>query len=133
MSRVRGLSCRACGQKDDYSQLFVEGVAGHSYLITNTGSVIDLAQHPTYVILYLGCTKSVGSKYAVNKFMRAAHLHGLDYEIVPSTSKFSCAKSETTTPHQALKISFPTQPPMYTVVDIVEQGRVPILLSLQQK
>ena len=55
--------------------------------------------------------------------MRAAHIHGLDFEIVPSTSKFSFANSETTTVHQALKVWF-------TVVDIVEQGRVPILFSL---
>ena len=66
----------------------MEDVTGHSYFITKTGSVIDLAQNPTYVILYLGCTKSMGSSYAVNKFMKAAHIHGLDYEIVPYTFKF---------------------------------------------
>ena len=64
--------------------------------------------------------------------MRATHIHGLDYEIVPSTSKFSFANSETTTVHQALRVWLPTKPPMFTVVDIVEQGRVPILFSLQQ-
>ena len=74
----------------------------------------------------------MGSRYAVNKFMRAAHIHGLDYEIGPSTSKFSFANSETTTVHQALRVWFPTKPPMFTAVDIVEQGRVPILFSLQQ-
>ena len=58
--------------------------------------------------------------------------HGLDYEIVPSASKFSFANSETTTVHQALKIWFPTKPPMSTLVDSVEQGRVQILFSLQQ-
>ncbi len=45
---------------------------------------------------------------------------------------FSFAKSETTSVHQALKIWFPTKPPMFTVVDIVEQGRAPILFSLQR-
>ena len=40
--------------------------------------------------------------------------------------------SETTYGHQALNMWFPTKPPMFTVVDIVEQGRVPILFSLQQ-
>ena len=51
---------------------------------------------------------------------------------MPSPSKFSFASSETTTVHQALKVWFPTKPPMSTLVDIVEQGRVPILFSLQQ-
>ena len=69
------------GQDEDYSQLFVEDVTGHSFLSTRAGSVIDLAQNPTYVILDLGCTKSMGSRYAVDKFKRAAHTHGLDYEI----------------------------------------------------
>ena len=87
--------------------------------------MIDLAQNPTYVILDLGCTKSMGSRYAVSKFMKAARVHGLDYELIPSTSRFSFANSETTSIRQALKTWFPTKPPMLTVVDIVEQGRVP--------
>ena len=86
------LLSRVSGQYDDYPQLFVEDVTGHSYLITKTGSVIDLAQNPTYVILDLRCTKSMGSRYAINKFMKATHLHGLYYEVRPSTSKFSFAK-----------------------------------------
>ena len=78
--------------------------------------------------------KSMGSRYAVNKFMRAAHVHGLDYEIVPSSSKFffHVLILKTTTVHQALEFWFPTKPPMFRLVDIVEQGRVPILFSLQQ-
>ena len=74
----------------------------------------------------------MGSRYAVNKFIRAATAHGLDYALISSRSKFTFANSETTSVHQALNIWFPTQPPMCTVVDIVEQGRVPILFSLQQ-
>ena len=81
---MRGLPCRVSGQDDDLPQFFVEYVTGHSLLSIKAESVIDLTQHPTYVILDLGCTKSMGSRYAVNKFMKAAHVHGLDYEIVPS-------------------------------------------------
>ena len=88
--------------------------------------MIDVAQNPTYVILDLGYTKSVGSRYAVNKFMKAAHVYGLDYEIILSASRFSFANSETASFHQALNIWFPTRLPMFTIVDIVEQGRVPI-------
>ena len=74
----------------------------------------------------------MGSRYAVNKFMRAASARGVEYELIPSTSKFYFANLEKTSVHQALNIWFPTQPPMFTIVDIVEQGRVPILFSLQQ-
>jgi hypothetical protein len=38
-----------------------------------------------YVKLHLVCTKSMGSSYAVNKCMRAAHIYGLGYAIVPYT------------------------------------------------
>ena len=101
LSRVRGLPCRVSGQYDDYSQLFVEDVTGHSYLSTKIGGVIDLVQNPTYVMLCLGCTKSMGFRYAVNKFMTAAQVHGLGYEFLQSTSRFSFANSETTYVHQA--------------------------------
>ena len=116
----------------DLSQFFVEDVTGHAFLSTKTDNVIDLTQNPTYVIPDLRCTKSMGSRYAVTKFMKSAHVHGLEYEIVPSSSKFSSANSETTTVHQALKVWFLTRPPMFMLVDIVEQGRVPILFSLHQ-
>ena len=74
----------------------------------------------------------MGSRYAVNKFLQAALDHGLYYEMCPSTSSVSYANSEITSVHQALKFWFPTKPPMFTVVDIAEQGCVPILFSLQQ-
>ena len=88
LMRELSCSCRVRGQEDDLAQLFVEDVTGHSFLNTKTDNVIDLAQNPTYVILDLGCTESMGSRYAVTKFMKAAHVHGLDFEIVPSSSKF---------------------------------------------
>ena len=113
-------------------QLFAEDVTQHPFLSTKSVGAIGLDQNPTYVILDWGCTKSMGSRYAVNKFMRAAATHGLNYELIPSTSKISFANSETTSVHQAVNMWFPTKTPMFTVVDIVEQGRVPILFSLKQ-
>ena len=120
VNSVRGFPCRVSGQEYELSQFFVEDVTGHACLSTKTNNVIDLTRNPTYVILDLGCTKSMGSRYAVTNFMKAAHVHGLDYEIVPSSSKLSLANSETTTVHQALKVWFPTKPPMFTLMDIVE-------------
>ena len=93
---MSGLLCRARAQGHDDSQLFVDDATGHSMLITKTGSVIDLAQNPTYVILDLGCAKSMDSRYAVTMCIKADHVRGLDYELIPLTSNSSCAKSETT-------------------------------------
>ena len=72
----------------------------------------------------------MGSRYAVNEFMQGALAHGLDYERIPFTSKLHFANSETTSAHQALEFWFPTKPPMFIVVDIVEQGRAPIPLLI---
>ena len=80
---MSGLLCRASGQYDDYSHLFVGDATEHAVLSTKTGCVMDLAQNPTYAILDIACNKSVGSRYAVNKFMKAARNHGLDYELIP--------------------------------------------------
>ena len=79
----------------------MDDVTGHYFLSTKVVGVVDLAVNPTYVILDLGCTKSMGSRYAVNKFMKAARIHGLDYELVPYTSTCSFANSETTSVYQA--------------------------------
>ena len=54
MHRVRGLPRRVSGHDDDVSQFFVEDGIGHSFLSTKTENVVDLNQHPTYVILDLG-------------------------------------------------------------------------------
>ena len=52
----------------------------------------------------------------------------LDYELVPSTSKVFICQTRDYVCSSGVEIGFPTKPPMFTVVDIVEQGRVPILL-----
>ena len=64
--------------------------------------------------------------------MDEALFHSTLNELIHATPNMSFASSETTSVHQALQTWCPTQPPMFTIVDIVEQGRVPILFSLQQ-
>lgn len=122
LSCVSGLLCRARGQGSEHLQLFVNDDTIHAFLSTKTVGVIDLAQNRTYVILDLGGTKSMGSRYAINKFMKVAHVRRFGYELAPYTVKFAFANSGATTAW------CPKAPPMFTVVDIVEQGRVPIFV-----
>ena len=61
----------ASGQANVHIHRVVEDVAQRSFLSTKSVGAIDLGQNPTDVILDLGCTNSVGSPYAVNKFMKA--------------------------------------------------------------
>ena len=96
--------------------------------------MIDLAGGPTHVILDLACTKSMGSRHAVNKFVKkTTPACELECDLLPSTSKFSFAKSTPTSIYQALRIKFLTYPPAFASVAIVEQRHVPILLPLQMK
>ena len=62
LNRVSGLLCRASGQGSEHLQPLVEDVTGHSFLSTKAVGDIDLAVNPTYAILDLGCTKSMGSR-----------------------------------------------------------------------
>jgi hypothetical protein len=86
-----------------------------------TWDTVSLADHPTSVILDLGCTRAMGSRQAIEKFMRAAAKHHLKCEILPSH-----ANSETTQVKEKCRVWFPTTPPCSTDFDIVEQGTVPI-------
>ena len=74
----------------------------------------------------------MGSRYAVEKFMQAAPQYGIQCEVKPSFAKFSFANGEKAVVQQMIRIWFSTNPPSHTDVDILEQGKVPILLSLGQ-
>ena len=92
---------------------------------------------PTVCILYLGCTRAMGSRRAVEAFCRYADSHpnsGLWYEIQPASSRFLFANSQQSKCTEKLVIfmydnGWKTQ---FTEFDIVEEGDVPLLMSLPQ-
>ena len=93
---------------------------------------INLAANPLYVILDIGCTRSMGSRHAVEAFRRHCKEFNIATEILPSSSYFTFAGGGGTKIYEKCRIWFPTEPPTYTDVDICEQGMVPILLSVFQ-
>ena len=97
-----------------------------------TAEGINLMQNPLYVILDIGCTRSMGSRHAIEAFRRHCGPSGLTTEILPSSSYFTFAGGGGTKVYEKCRIWFPTEPPTYTDVDICEQGQVPILLSVFQ-
>jgi hypothetical protein len=97
-----------------------------------TWDIVSLADNPTSVILDLGCTRAMGSRQAIEKFMKAAAKHHLQCEILPSQVTFSFANSETTQVKEKCRVWFPTTPPCSTDFDIIEQGKIPMLMSLSQ-
>ena len=92
---------------------------------------------PTVCIMDLGCTRAMGSRRAVTAFCKYVDAHpdtGLWYELKPTSSRFFFANSQQSTCSEKLVVY------MYdyawkvqnTEFDIVEEGDVPLLMSLPQ-
>ena len=74
----------------------------------------------------------MGSRPAIEAFMWAAPKAGIECILASSTAQFTFANGETSKVSQCCRVKFPTAPPTWTDFDIVEQGAVPILMSLGQ-
>ena len=92
---------------------------------------------PTVCILDLGCTRAMGSRKAVEAFCRYVDSHkdcGLWYEIHPTSSRFFFANSQQSKCTEKLVIFMYDHgwSPQFTEFDIIEEGDVPLLMSLPQ-
>ena len=119
--------CAFLGQEaNPVQKVDEEGVAFHT----------ENQMPPTVAILDLGCTRAMGSRNAVNAFCDYVDNNdcGLWYKIEPTSSRFFFANSQQTKCTEKLVIH------MYdkswsvhtTEFDIVEEGNVPLLMSLPQ-
>ena len=93
---------------------------------------LNLANHPTHVVLDLGCTRSIGSRAAIETFKKHAWYYGIMMKFCRCNKSFVFPYSETETCMESCIIQFPTAPPCSTKVDVLETGDVPILFSLPQ-
>ena len=93
---------------------------------------LTLANHPTYVVLDLGCTRSIGSRTAIGRFQMHALYYGISTEACPCDKSSVFAHFETGTCLESCIIHLPTTPPCSTRVDVLETGNAPILFSLHQ-
>ena len=92
---------------------------------------------PTVCILDLGCTRAMGSRRAVEAFCRYVDSHpnsGLWYEIQPTSSRFFFANSQQSkcTEKHVIFMYDHGWNTQFTEFDIVEEGDVPLLMSLPQ-
>ena len=93
-------------------------------------SLIDITKNPTFAILDQGCTKAMGSRFAIENFCRAASSRGLAYERCQSNAVFGFANSQKSKTTERLRIWFPTTPATSTTFEVLEEGTVPLLVSL---
>ena len=92
---------------------------------------------PTVCILDLCCTRAMGSRKAVDSFCRYVDSHpnsGLWYEIHPTSSRFFFAHSQQSKCTEKIFIFMHGHGwnSQFTEFDIVEEGDVPLLMSLPQ-
>ena len=93
---------------------------------------LNLVHHLTRVVLDLGCTRSIGSRSAIERFQKHSWYYGIATEICRCNTSFMFAKSETETCLESCIIHFPTTPPCSTIVDELETSDVPVVFSLHQ-
>ena len=94
--------------------------------------IVDVSQNPTYVILDLGCTRSMVSKAAVLAFAEAGRKIGTRCSWRECWTRMSFANSQTAWLQWCVDVEFPTEPPVHTTIDVHESGDIPILMSLPQ-
>ena len=100
-----------------------------SYTALMVATPLNLANHPTHVVLDLGCRRPIGSRTAIERFKKHAGYHGITTEFCRCNKSFVFANSETETCKESRIIHFPTTSPCSTKVDVLETGGVPILFS----
>ena len=98
-------------------------------MLGGSGQRLILQAH---VVLDLGCTRSIGSRSAIERFKKQAWYDGITTEFCRDNKLFVFANSATETCIESCIMHFPTTPPCSTTVDVLETGDVPILFSLSQ-
>ena len=110
-----------------------------SFMATEEEKTSFIAQPltPTSMVLDLGCTRAMASRVAAQDLMKFCDHNpdcGIWYHIAETTSQFTFANSESTKCNQKLVVCMYDREYVVqsTEFDIVEQGHVPILMSLPQ-
>ena len=110
-----------------------------SFMATEEEKTSFIAQPltPTSMVLDLGCTRAMASLLAAQDLMKFCDHNpdcGIWYRIAETTSQFTFANSESTKCNQKLVACVYDREYFVqsTEFDIVEQGHVPILMSLPQ-
>ena len=110
-----------------------------SFMATEEEKTSFIAQPltPASMVLDLGCTRAMASRVAAQDLMKFCDHNpdcGIWYHIAETTFQFTFANSESTKCNQKLVVCMYDREYVVqsTEFDIVEQGHVPILMSLPQ-
>ena len=85
---------------------------------------LNLANHPTHVVVDLGRTRWIGSRAAIEKFKKHVWYYGITTAFGRCNKSLVFANSEMETGMESCIIHFPTAPPCSTQVDVLETSDV---------
>ena len=84
----------------------------------------------TIMILDTGCTKAMCSRHAYH-YMKHGSSDG-QVELLPDSSTFNFAHGQRALASEKCRIWFLCEPPLFTDFSIIDEGKVPFLMSLPQ-
>ena len=118
-------------QSDTVSEQSMTATANRSLLATKLMAPVINPQRPMR-----SCTTDVPDPRAagIQRFTQAIEpmKHLISYQYIPAETKFTFASGETAKVNWTSHLRYHTTPPCSTNIDILEQGTVPILLSISQ-
>ena len=115
---------------DDSSTSAFGWSCSRAYTEWMASAPLNLANHPTHVVLDLGYTRSVGSRAAIKRFQKHALKKGMTTEFCRCNQSSVFANSETEICWENCIIHFRTTPPCSTRVYVLETGDVPIFFPV---
>ena len=87
---------------------------------TNSTDLVDLEKNRSYVIVDLGCTRAMGSRYAVERLQAALEPLGAVFEWTRCRTMMTFANGEQSLLEWCINMIFPTTPRICTTIDVLD-------------
>ena len=102
----------------------------HEWCLKGTKGTQEEVEDGTSMILDTGCTKAMCSRHAY--LLMRQGLSEDRVELLPDSSTFNFANGQKALAREKCRIWFSYEPPLFTDFSIIDEGKVPFLMSLPQ-
>ena len=102
----------------------------HEWCLKGTKGIQEEVEDGTSMILDTGCTKAMCSRHAY--LLMRQGLSEDRVELLPDSSTFNFANGQKALAREKCRIWFSYEPPLFTDFSIIDEGKVPFLMSLPQ-
>ena len=102
----------------------------HEWCLKGAKGIREEVEDGTSMILDTGCTKAMCSRHAY--LLMRQGLSEDRVELLPDSSTFNFANGQKALAREKCRIWFSYEPPFFTDFSIIDEGKVPFLMSLPQ-